>query len=240
MGVSFHTFSLPEDGRACLLLKNLGNRMPKAEIKEQLEAFHVNVQAVMQLRSKHRDQHPEKDRPLTPNFIVSVARGPDVAEVRPLTEPRGLRVKVETYTAPKRPLQSKCCQRFGHTQRNCGYASRCVARGDAHPTGTCGTSKQQLKCCSCGGNHSAKYPGCSKWKEARAAVAKRGQGEPGQKDGVSTHLPAPKSAPARPPEEKLDPGWNAVRGGRVVLSPRTNPTPVRQARVDGPGGGLSQ
>jgi hypothetical protein len=55
--------------------------MPEADIKEELEALHINVQAVLQLRSKRRDQDPEKDRPLTPHFIVSVARGPDVAKV---------------------------------------------------------------------------------------------------------------------------------------------------------------
>jgi hypothetical protein len=91
--------------------------MPQAETKEELEAIHINVQAVMQLRSKRRDQDPEKRRPLTPHFVVSVARGPDVAKVRSVTELCGLRVQVETYTAPKGPLQCKRCQRFGHTQR---------------------------------------------------------------------------------------------------------------------------
>jgi hypothetical protein len=43
--------------------------------------LHINVQAVMQLRSKRRDQVPEKDHPLTPHFIVSGARGPDAANV---------------------------------------------------------------------------------------------------------------------------------------------------------------
>jgi hypothetical protein len=47
--------------------------MPEAEIVEKLEALHINVQAVMQLWSKQRDQDPEKDRPVTPHFIVSVA-----------------------------------------------------------------------------------------------------------------------------------------------------------------------
>jgi hypothetical protein len=74
----------------------------------------------MQLRSKLRDQDTEKDRPLTPHFIVSVARGPDVAEVLSLTDLSGLRVKVETYNAPKGPMQWKRCQRLGHTQRNSG------------------------------------------------------------------------------------------------------------------------
>jgi hypothetical protein len=45
--------------------------------------------------------------------------------------------KVETYNAAKWPLQSKRCHWFGHTQRNCGYAPRCVPCGDAHPSGKC-------------------------------------------------------------------------------------------------------
>jgi hypothetical protein len=140
-GVSFHTFSLPEDRCVRLLLKNLGKRMLEAEIREEPEALHINVQVVMQLRSKQRDQGPEKDRPLTPQFIVSVARGPDVAKLRSLTDLCGLRVKVETYNAPKGPLQCKRCQRFGHTQRNCSYAPRSVLCGDEHPSGKCVTPK---------------------------------------------------------------------------------------------------
>jgi hypothetical protein len=227
-GVNFHTFSLPEDRCVRLLLKNLGKRIPEAEIREELEALHKNVHAVMQLRSKRRDQDPEKDRPLTPHFIVSVARGPDVAKARSLTDLCGLRVKVETYNAPKGPLQCKRCQRFGHTQRNYGYAPRRVACGDEHPSGKCVTIKQELKCCSCGGNHNANYRGCSKWKEAKAATARRAQGERSRKDGVTTRLPAPKSAPAKPsPEqEKLGSGYNhVVRGGRVVKAQAT-PTPA--------------
>ena len=63
---------------------------------------------------------------------------------------------------PKGPLQWKRCQRFGHTQRGCGYAPRCVACGEAHLSGGCSTSKEQLKCCSCGENHTVIYRGCGK------------------------------------------------------------------------------
>jgi hypothetical protein len=56
--------------------------MPEAEILEEQEDLHMNVQAIMQLRSKVQDPDPEKERPLTPHFTVSVARGPDVAKVR--------------------------------------------------------------------------------------------------------------------------------------------------------------
>jgi hypothetical protein len=46
---------------------------------------------------------PEMDRPLTPHFILSVARGPDVAKLRSLNDVCSLRVKVET-TTPQRGL----------------------------------------------------------------------------------------------------------------------------------------
>jgi hypothetical protein len=83
------------------VVEDLGKRMPEAEIQEELEAFHINVQAVMQLRSKRRDQDPEKDRPLLPHLNVSVALGTDVALVRSLTNLGGMRVKVETYNAQR-------------------------------------------------------------------------------------------------------------------------------------------
>jgi hypothetical protein len=119
--------------------------------------------------------------------------------VRSLTELYDLQIKVETYNAPKGHLQCKHCQHFGHTQRNCGYAPRCVACEDANPSWNCVTLKQQLKCCICGGKHTAKYRGCSKWVKAKTAAAKPTQVE---------HLPAPKAAPITlPPEqEKLGPG----------------------------------
>jgi hypothetical protein len=143
----------------------------------------------------------------------------------------GLRVKVETYSAPKGPLQCKRCQRFGHTQSNCGYAPRRVACGDADQSGKCPNPRQQLKCCSCAENHTENYRAYSKRKEEKAAAAKRAQGEIGRKDGVFTRLPAPKSAPAKhsPEQEKLGPGWNqVVKGGHVIkvrATPKLTPNP---------------
>jgi hypothetical protein len=131
-GVSFHTFTLPEDRCVRLLVKNLGRGMPESVVREELESLNIRVLGVMQLRSGRRDQDPAKDSPPTSHFIVSVARGPEVSKVQSLTELCGLRVSVESYVAPKGPLQYKRCQHFGHTQRNCGYAPRYVACGGSH------------------------------------------------------------------------------------------------------------
>ena len=118
---------LPEDRCVQLLVKNLGRGMPESVVGEELESLNIRVQGVTQLHSGRGDQDPSEDRPPTPHFIVSVARGPEVSKVRALTELCGLRVSVEKYVAPKGLLQCKRCQRYGHTQRNCRYAPRCVA-----------------------------------------------------------------------------------------------------------------
>jgi len=154
-GVSFHNFTLPEDRCARLLVKNLGRGMPESVVREELESRNICVQGVTQLRSGRHDPDTAKDRPPTPNFIVSVARGPEVSKLRSLTELCGLRVSVESNLAPKGPLQCKRCQRFGHTQRNCGYEPRCVACGGSHLSGGCSTPREQPVCCGCGGNHTA-------------------------------------------------------------------------------------
>jgi hypothetical protein len=64
-GVSFHTFSLPEDRCVRLLVKNLGKRMPESVVREELVSLNIQVQGVIQLRSGRRDQDPAKERPPT-------------------------------------------------------------------------------------------------------------------------------------------------------------------------------
>jgi hypothetical protein len=139
-------------------------------------------------------------------------------------------VSVETYIAPKGPVQCKRCQRFGHTQRNCGYAPRCVACGGTHLSGECSTPKQQLKCCSCRGNHTANYRGCSKWKEAKAALAKQVPMQRTRTSGAAVQPAANKVVTPQPSAEQqsLGSGWNhVVQGGRIVKA--TLPTPLEPA-----------
>jgi hypothetical protein len=187
----------------------------------------IHVQGVLQLRSGRPDQDPAKDLLLNPHFIVSVARGPEVSKVRSITELCGLRVSVESYVAPKGRLQCKRCQRFGHTQRNYGYAPRCVACGGSHFSGGCSTSWEQPQCCGYGGNHTASYRGCLKWKEAKAALAKRAP-ECVRKSAATNRSAATKAQQAGPSAEQtdLDEAWNhVVRGGRVVKATTNPPKP---------------
>ena len=73
-GVSFHTFTLPEDRCARLLVKNLGRGMPESVVLEELETLGIHVQGVTQLRSGRRDQDRIKDRLPPPLHCISGAR----------------------------------------------------------------------------------------------------------------------------------------------------------------------
>ena len=136
--------------------------------------------------------------------------------------------------SPKGPLQCKCLQRFGHTQRNFGYAPRCVACGGTHLSGGCFTSWEQPHCCDCGGNHTGNYRGCVKWKEARAALEKQAPFRSRKSVGRG-QTSAPKAQRARPSAERMELGEglnHVVRGGRVdkaSTTPTDNPH-LKQSR----------
>jgi hypothetical protein len=225
-----------------LLIKNLGRGMPETVVREELEALGNCVQGVQQLRYGRRDQDPEKDCPATPHFIVTRARSPNVSKVRSNTQLCGLRTTVESYTAPKGSLQCIRCQRFGHTQRGYGYAPRHVAYGQAHLSGGCSTSKEQLKCCSCGGNLTANNRGCGNWKEAKAALVRRAPSGPVAKSGAPSG--GVRSAPARPQSspEQINLGddcCHVLRGGRVAIAqsapiPKPTPTEITEAPKKAP------
>jgi hypothetical protein len=71
------------------------------------------------------------------------------------------------------------------------------------------------------GNHTANYRGCVKWKEARAALAKRAP-EQGPKSTSTGHPVASKAQRARPSAEQMDlgEGWSHVVQGGVSSGPQ--------------------
>jgi len=73
--VSFHTFRIPEDRCAWLLLKKLGCGIPESVVREDLETLGIHVQGVTQLRSGRRDQDPTKDRTPTPTSLYQWREG---------------------------------------------------------------------------------------------------------------------------------------------------------------------
>ena len=119
--------------------------------------------------SQRCDPDPAKDRFPTPHFIVTVARGPLVSKVRAITSLCGLRVTVDTYRAPKGPIQCKNCQRFDQKKCNYDYPHWCVACGGPHILdGKCTVAQEEKWCINCSCNHTENHGGYSKWKESKA------------------------------------------------------------------------
>jgi hypothetical protein len=106
------------------------------------------------------------------------------------------------------------------------------------------TPKQQLKCCSCGGNHTATYRGCSKWKERRRPL----QNE--RKGSAAERMASPRIC-QRPDELQLSLLPNrrilalagttlseAAASSRLRLLPLLHP--LHPTQEDGPSGRLPQ
>ena len=97
------------------------------------------------------------------------------------------------------------------------------------PTFLAGASPRgnSLSAVPAGGNHTANYRGCVKWKKARAALAKRAP-EQGPKSINTGHPVAPKAQRARPSAEQMDlgEGWCDVVQGGVSSGPRPTQLPT--------------
>ncbi|XP_061909386.1 uncharacterized protein LOC133653724 isoform X2 [Entelurus aequoreus] len=70
---------------------------------------------------------------------------------------------VRAYVPP--PVRCFKCQRYGHIASVCHAKLRCGMCGGEHEYGQCGDN-DLVKCCNCGGNHTAAYGGCVIRKQA--------------------------------------------------------------------------
>jgi hypothetical protein len=80
----------------------------------------------------------QRDRVLSPRYIVSMEW------VGSPTELCNQRLTVTKCLSPNGFMQRRLCQCFGHTQRNCTYACRCVARGETNQTSQRDNSGQRV------------------------------------------------------------------------------------------------
>jgi hypothetical protein len=134
----------------------------------------------------------------------------------------GLRVTVESYKARK-----GLCSASASAIPSVAAVTRLGASHMARPTCQAGARppKSSFKCCSCGGNHTANYRGCGKWKEAKAAFARRATTGPVVKSGPPSGALRPAPTRPQPSAEQLSLGddWSHVfRGGRVT-KPQPSP-----------------
>jgi hypothetical protein len=117
---------------------------------------------------------------------------------------------------------------------NAGAANASATHPGASLSGGCSTPRERpLRClCGRGGDHTANYRGCAKWKEAGAALAKQAP-DRGRKSAATARPTAPKEQWAGPSAKQMDlgEGWShVVRGGRVVKATTPLPTPYHPSQ----------
>ena len=70
-----------------------------------------------------------------------------------------------------KPIRCYKCQRYGHVATSCRSTLRCSRCSESHEYEEC--QAQDLKCCLCGGDHSAAYKGCRKFIESKQIFSKQ-------------------------------------------------------------------
>jgi hypothetical protein len=176
--------------------------MPDADVRDELEDLHTHVQTVIPLRSRRQQQDSGNDHPLTLHFIVPVVRDPHVVKVRSLTELCGLRVKVETYKAPKGPLHANAVGAL--STRSVAAATHLDAWHNGTPTYQQNVPPQSSSLNVVAARETTLQAMVVEVSGKSKGSCRKAQGVRGQKDGVFTHLAAPKVVPpGLSPEQTL-------------------------------------
>jgi hypothetical protein len=70
-----------------------------------------------------------------------------------------------------KPIRCAKCQRYGHKTRDCRKTfDTCPRCAGKHSISACNSDNLAVKCINCGGNHSAAYKGCIKYKSIATAL----------------------------------------------------------------------
>ncbi|CAH1995640.1 unnamed protein product [Acanthoscelides obtectus] len=130
------------------VIRGLPREMSVNDIKEDLVSQGIADAEVQQMTSR------TTKKPL-PLFLVKTKMPEKLAEIQRLAM---LTVSFERKKKSSEPSQCYRCQRYGHTQRNCRLAERCVKCGEDHSSTSCslpapptGQRKAKVAHCSSGG-----------------------------------------------------------------------------------------
>lgn len=92
-----------------------------------------------------------------------------------------------------RIVMCKKCQRYGHSQANCGFPPRCVKCVGNHHYKDCGKTRDSLpQCVNCNEYHAANYRGCKYYK---TYVKEKTMPSPKERSNNSNSHISPKMAP---------------------------------------------
>lgn len=117
----YRTYSLVEDKRQCIILKELPEQANIAERNNKLIDIGYEVQETSKMFSR-----------LTRRRFLMV--GQKEKDIWKISHVLILKVWTERHRKLTRPGQCFKCQKYGHSQRNCHAKEKCVKCQDNHRT----------------------------------------------------------------------------------------------------------
>lgn len=133
--------------------------MDSSEIKNFFTTNNINVKDCINMNSR-------KNRVQSSSFLISTNNKDEMKKLTTTTEIEHTKLKWEENV--KRNIVTQCyrCQDIGHGSTNCFRRPRCLKCAANHTTKECPIkekseeNQRKLKCCNCGGNHSANFHNC--------------------------------------------------------------------------------
>jgi hypothetical protein len=102
-------------------------------------------------------------------FFVDLKPAPNNKDICNVKYIQQCKIKFELPRHKRYIAQCANCRRYGHTKNYCHLKPRC--KGD-HLTNQshCKERSSDVRCVLCGGNHPAKYKGCTIYKELKKSI----------------------------------------------------------------------
>lgn len=155
----FHTYQIKQDRAFRVVIRNLHHSTDITNIKNELEdlGFRTrNINNVIQKQTKQK----------LPLFFVDLEPAPNNRDIFNINSICYTKIKIEEPHVRKDLVQCLKCQDLGHTKKYCNHNPKCVKCGNNHLSENCTKSQDQPPICAlCGGEHTANYRGCPKYKE---------------------------------------------------------------------------
>lgn len=150
----FYTYQLKSEKKLKVVIRGIMTEITEEDISSDLNE--QGYPAIKVLRMKGRLGFP------APLVLVEIDR--EYKSIyNKLHRVCGLSVSVESLRVKTEVIQCHKCQLFGHCQKNCHAAFKCMKCGEEHSTHLCKKPKTTApKCANCGGEHLSISLRCTK------------------------------------------------------------------------------
>lgn len=160
-GLEFHTYTLKDERKPCLVLKGLPSNISPDEIKNDLNG-HLEIENIVQFEKKLPDNSLKK----LPIYRITLKNREQLKRLEKVTAVCHCIVQWENYKNKASAVQCYNCQGFHHVSYNCHRKKKCLYCSEEHVSAQCPKKvNNQLKCSNCEGNHASNSPECEVLKK---------------------------------------------------------------------------